>query len=62
MQILLMYVKLLQKLASTSFFTLGITHLILASVRKIFAESDLTDLYVLGIANLTLGCVFKVFC
>ena len=43
MLILLMYVKLLQKLASTSFFTLGITHLILASVSKIFAESDLTD-------------------
>ena len=54
-----MYAKLVQKLASTSLFTLG---LILASVRKVFAEYDFTDLYTLGITNLALGCVCKVFC
>ena len=57
----LVYAELFQKLASTSVFTLGIKHLILASVRKIVAESGFTDLFTLGIKNLTLGCVCEVF-
>ena len=56
-----MYARLFQKLASTSLFTLGIKHLILASVCKVFAEYGFTDLFTLGIKHLTSACVRKVF-